>query len=414
VRGIKRAHHIGRRLRQRTDAGSGASAGEPRIGSRWKGLRVTWAITGGLVQTLRGVIGLVARGTPVPSGTRQTPRTVGHGRYRLLSPAGTGGAGKLYVAHDVSLERTVAVKVLRPGHDEAARARLHAEARVAAGLSHHGIAQVLDYGEDIVDGELSPYIVMEYVEGVTLAEILRGGPLPAQRVADLLAQLSDALTAVHAAGVVHRDVKPANVMLTPTGSAVLLDFGVAREADAEPLTLTGTIVGTLNYISPEQAAGEAASPRSDLYSLGMVAYEALTGVRALACETQAATLLAHLSGTVEPLPVDVPPDLRALVEQLVQRDPCKRPADAAQVARRARTADRAAAAGRHLQARSTHPRMVRSKASGRNFRVAPRPRMDLGDRTWRLAEPYGPPQRPHPATKAIGSAPTAEPGGSEV
>jgi serine/threonine protein kinase len=157
-----------------------------------------------------------------------------------------------------------------------------------------------------------------------------------------VAQVAEALTAVHAAGVVHRDVKPSNIMLAASGQAVLLDFGVARRTDAEPLTLTGTIVGTLSYLSPEQAVGEAATPRSDLYSLGVVAHEALTGVRALVRETQAATLLAHLTGEVEPLPVDVdvPAGLRALVEQLVRRDPLERPADAAEVARRARAARR--------------------------------------------------------------------------
>ena len=264
--------------------------------------------------------------------------SVGGGRYRLLAPVGAGGAGTLYVAHDDFLDRTVAVKLLRIRHDAAARARPRAEARIAAQLSHQAIAQVLDYGEETIGGEPSPYLVMQYVEGVTLSELLTGGPLPAARVADLVAQLADALTSVHAAGVVHRDLKPANIMLTDDGRAILLDFGVARQAGAEPLTLTGTIVGTLNYISPEQAAGRAATPRSDLYSLGMVAHEALTGSRALARETQAATLLAHLTGVVEPLPGHVPAQLRTLVEQLVRRDPRQRPADAAAVARRARAA----------------------------------------------------------------------------
>jgi serine/threonine protein kinase len=292
----------------------------------------------GLVRTMLGLVGLVPLRVPMRTVNRRTSCSAGSGRYRLLALVGSGGSGMLHLGHDGSLDRTVAVKLLWPGSDGAARARLRAEAHIAAGLSHPGIARVFDYGEELVEGTLSPYLVMQYVEGVTLREVLREGPLPPARVADLVAQLADALSAVHAAGVVHRDVKPANVMVTPAGKAVLLDFGVARRPDAEPLTLTGTIVGTLNYISPEQAAGEAATPRSDLYSLGMVAYEALTGARALARETQAATLLEHLTGVVQPLPVEVPADLRALVEQLVRHDPLERPADAAAVARRAREA----------------------------------------------------------------------------
>jgi len=295
-----------------------------------------WAVARGLVRAMLAVLRLAPLRVSVPATGSPANRSVGRGRYRLLAAAGAGGAATLHVAHDDVLDRTVAVKLLRFGYDEAARARLQAEARVAAGLSHPALAHVLDYGEEVVDGEPSPYLVMEYVHGVTLCDVLRDGPLPAEQVADLVAQLADALTAVHAAGVVHRDVKPANIMLTPAGQAVLLDFGVARRVDAEPLTQTGTIVGTLSYLSPEQAAGEAATPLSDLYSLGMVAYEALTGNRAVVRETQAATLLAHLTGVVEPLPIDVPAGLRTLVEQLVRRDPQERPADAAVVARLAR------------------------------------------------------------------------------
>lgn len=255
-----------------------------------------------------------------------------------MEQIGAGGAGRAFRAHDLLLNRTVAVKLLRPGHDEVARARLRAEARIAANLSAPGIARVLDFGEEDVDGEPAPYLVMEYVPGTTLRDLLRAGPLPPRRAADFLAQTADALASAHAAGVVHRDVKPGNIMITPEGTAVLLDFGIAQPADYEPLTATGMIVGTVDYISPEQATGQRATPRSDIYALGVVAYEALTGQKPLTRDTQAATLLAHTTTEMPMLPVTLPEALRSLVAQMVRRDPAERPGDAAEVAIRARAA----------------------------------------------------------------------------
>lgn len=254
------------------------------------------------------------------------------GRYALLDPIGAGATSRVFRARDRLLERTVAVKVLRPCDDEVAAARLRDEAVIASGLNHPGIARVFDYGEAEVEGELRPYLTMELVEGMTLRQALRGGPLPPDHVLDLIAQVASALAHAHDAGVVHRDVKPGNIMLTPDGRAVLLDFGIARRAGIEPLTLTGMIVGTVDYLSAEQASGRSATPLSDLYSLGCVAYEALTGTRPFKRDTLAETLAAHASSEAPPLPDDIPPGVRALVEQLVRRDPAERPADAATVA----------------------------------------------------------------------------------
>ncbi|HEY0888002.1 MAG TPA: serine/threonine-protein kinase [Nocardioides sp.] len=259
-------------------------------------------------------------------------------RYVLGEQLGSGGTGTVHRAHDLVLERDVAIKRLRPGTDESARARLRAEARLCGSVSHPGIAQVYDYGEESgVDGEVTPYLVMELVEGVPLRQVLRSsGPLPPERTMAIVAQLADALAVAHAAGIVHRDVKPGNILLRPDGAAVLVDFGIARSHDLEPLTLTGTIIGTVDYISPEQAAGEGATARSDLYSLGMVAYECLTGERPLRRETQVGTLLAHLNEDAPPLPDTVPAPVRSLVQALVSRDPAARPADAATTAALAR------------------------------------------------------------------------------
>jgi serine/threonine-protein kinase len=259
-------------------------------------------------------------------------------RYELRGLIGTGGSGSVHLAHDRLLRRDVAIKVLRPGHDDVARARLRAEARTAAALTHPGIARLLDLGEDETEEGPAPYLVMEYVEGRTLREVLRAGDrLSTVQMLRVLAEVADALAAVHGAGIVHRDLKPSNIMLTPSGRVVLLDFGIARHHDDDPLTLTGTIVGTVDYISPEQASGASASPASDLYALGMVAYECLTGLRPLSRDTIVSTLMAHASVAVPPLPPTVATaGVRDLVRSMTALDPADRPPNAATVAAHAR------------------------------------------------------------------------------
>lgn len=259
------------------------------------------------------------------------------GRYELLRLLGTGGSGAVFLAHDLVLHREVAVKLLRPGQDEVAYQRLNQEARLAASLAHPGVARLLDVGEDETTLGGAPYLVMEYVDGRTLGDLLRSGErLGIEQVMSLLAQVAEAVAAVHAAGIVHRDLKPGNIMLAASGRAVLLDFGIARHHSGEPLTLTGTIVGTVDYISPEQASGASATTASDLYALGTVAYECLTGLRPLHRDTQVSTLMAHATTPLPPMPATIPVGIRELVEAMVALDPAQRPPSAAAVAARAR------------------------------------------------------------------------------
>ncbi len=263
------------------------------------------------------------------------------GRYTLEDVLGSGGTGTVHRAWDTVLDRPVALKLLRTGvaDDDVHRARLRAEAQLAGALHHPAIAQIYDYGEAPGTGaadEPTPYIVMQFIDGVPLSAVLKERRrLPADVVMSVVAQVADALQVAHERGIVHRDLKPGNILLSPDGRPVLVDFGIARSADLEPLTMTGTIVGTVDYISPEQTSGGSATPLSDLYSLGMVAYEALSGRRPFRRESQVATALAHLHDEVPPLEDDVPPAVRDLVLRMVAKDPGSRPQTAAEVAQRA-------------------------------------------------------------------------------
>jgi serine/threonine-protein kinase len=261
-----------------------------------------------------------------------------NGRYELGDVIGSGGMGAVYRAFDTRLGRTVAVKALRGGAlaDELARARMRSEARLASTVHHPGVAQIYDYDDSSTTHGGMAFIVMELVEGRSLAQVLREeGRLPVDQVMSVVQQVADALAAAHAAGVVHRDLKPANIMLTDAGRAVLVDFGIASSAGSEPLTETGALIGTADYLSPEQAAGRAASPRSDLYSLGVVAYQCLTGTSPFRREHHVATALAHLQDDLPPLGESVPQDVRELVGDLAEKNPVDRPTAAAEVARRA-------------------------------------------------------------------------------
>ncbi|MGY2704662.1 serine/threonine-protein kinase [Nocardioides sp. HB32] len=254
------------------------------------------------------------------------------GRYQLTERIGSGGMGTVYRAHDTRLDRPVAVKVLRTTDDEVHRARLRAEARFAGGLQHPGIVRVYDYGEEEGPAGTTPYIVMQLVEGIPLT-----APLPPGRVAHLLVGIGQALAAAHAAGVVHRDLKPSNILLTSDGRPVLVDFGVARSDTAEPLTETGFVVGTAEYLSPEQVEGAPATPASDVYALGVVAHQCLTGSSPFQRETPVATALAHLRDDPPELPSGVPAGLRTLLRAMLSRTPEERPT-AAEVAARAAVA----------------------------------------------------------------------------
>jgi serine/threonine-protein kinase len=263
------------------------------------------------------------------------------GRYTLDGILGSGGTGTVRRACDRVLDRPVALKMLRSGagDDPLHRARLRAEAQLAGALHHPGIAEIYDYGEAAPpqgDGPPTPYIAMQFVDGEPLDSLLkRRRRLPADEVMTIVAQVAEALQLAHEAGIVHRDLKPGNVLLTPEGRPVLVDFGIARSNGLEPLTLTGTIVGTVDYISPEQTTGGSATPLSDVYSLGMVAYEALSGQRPFRRDSQVATALAHLHDDLPPLPDDVPPAVAALVLEMAARDPAERPPSAGEVSARA-------------------------------------------------------------------------------
>ena len=247
-------------------------------------------------------------------------------RYVLHEVIGAGGMGRVHRAHDLRLDREVAVKLLRGDQvsDEVARARLRAEARIAGSLHHPGIAQVHDYDEDHASEHQDPFIVMQHVAGTSLAALLRErGTLEPAEVADLVAGVAEALDVAHRHGVVHRDLKPANIIVTPEGRPVVVDFGIASSPSREPLTATGAILGTAEYLSPEQARGRPALPASDVYALGLVAYHCLTGTSPFRRETTVATALAQVG---EPLPpLDLAPDgLGDLVHAMTLKDPEER------------------------------------------------------------------------------------------
>ncbi|MEW2356056.1 protein kinase [Spirillospora sp. NPDC029432] len=256
-------------------------------------------------------------------------------RYRLVERLATGGMGEVWRAADQALARAVAVKLLRPElvSDASACARFRAEAQFAAALKHDGIAQVYDVG--VQDGR--SYLVMELVEGEPLAEIIaRAGALPPAAVLDLLAQAGRALAAAHDAGIVHRDIKPANLMVTGAGTVKITDFGIARRLRAAvSQTQTGMVMGTAHYISPEQASGQDLTPSADLYSLGVVAYECLTGHVPFDGDTPVAVALRHVREVPAPLPERVPAPVRDLVYELLGKLPGDRPAGADATADRA-------------------------------------------------------------------------------
>jgi serine/threonine-protein kinase len=199
------------------------------------------------------------------------------GRYRLEAEIATGGMGEVWRGRDTVLGRPVAVKLMRAefAGDPDTLARFRGEARHSAALSHPGIAHVYDYGED--GPNRSPFIVMELVNGPSLTELLASGPLEPPRVMDVVAQAATALAAAHSAGLVHRDIKPGNILLAPGNIVKITDFGIAYAAGSAPLTRTGALIGTPAYLAPERIAGSPGSPASDLYALGVVAYECLAG-----------------------------------------------------------------------------------------------------------------------------------------
>ena len=262
----------------------------------------------------------------------------GGDRYQLLSRIATGGMGEVWRAEDTVLDREVAVKILKREYadDPTFHRRFRAEARHAAGLNHPNIASVFDVGElDEEDGSgvHRPFLVMELVPGEPLSELLRDGrPMPPERAADIVAQVADGLAAAHAMGIVHRDVKPANLLVAQDGTVKVTDFGIARAADGAAVTQTGQIIGTPHYISPEQAEGASATPASDIYALGVVLYECLAGQRPFRRDTPIQVALAHVREPVPALGEDVPAWLRAVVDRTLAKRPDDRYASGGELA----------------------------------------------------------------------------------
>jgi len=253
------------------------------------------------------------------------------GRYHLDEPIGTGGFSQVWCATDTVMSRPVAVKLLRPGYAQQpeALARFRAEARHAAVLWHENIAHIYDYDEP-ADG-LQPYLVMELVDGPSLACVLARGPLDARRTMGIIAQTATGLQAAHAIGLIHRDIKPGNLLLASSGTVKITDFGISHAIGSVSVTATGIVMGTAGYLAPERIAGAQATPASDLYALGIVAYECLAG----APPFEGAPLdvaCAHREQSVPPLPASVPATVSALVMQLVAKEPAWRPSSGAEVA----------------------------------------------------------------------------------
>ncbi len=246
------------------------------------------------------------------------------GRYRLVRRCGIGGMGEVWEAEDTVLERRVAVKLVTGDqrHDPAVLARFEREARTGARLVHPNLATVYDYGE----ADEGAYLVMELLAGETLAERLHRGPLPATEAAAVVAEAAEALAVAHAAGVTHRDVKPSNLMLTGDGTKVM-DFGIAS-GEGEPLTATGLVIGTADYLAPERARGQTSGPAADVYALGAVLVEAITGAsRAFRGETPADVARAQVHAEppdLRPM-ADVPTHIADAAAATLAKDPSARP-----------------------------------------------------------------------------------------
>jgi eukaryotic-like serine/threonine-protein kinase len=280
-------------------------------------------------------------------------------RYRLDAFLASGGMGEVWRATDVVLGRRVAVKLLLPAMltDPGFAARFRAEARILAAFRHPNVVDVYDFGESTFDGRPAAYLVMAYVDGEPLSHrIATAGRLPVTDTLSVMAQAADALHAAHAGGVVHRDVKPGNLLVQEDGTVVLVDFGVARSAAITAITAADAVPGTVLYMAPEQVSGQAVSPATDIYALGAVGYQCLAGVPPFNGEAPMEIALRHLNDEVPPLPADLPEPARTLVMRSLAKDPADRYASAAALAAAARAA--AAAVGGRVPGAATTTRLA--------------------------------------------------------
>jgi Serine/threonine protein kinase len=259
-----------------------------------------------------------------------TPLAAGQkiaGRYLLERRIAVGGMGEVWEASDSRLGRSVAVKVLRPelSDDPEFLHRFRIEARTVASLDHPGIAAVHDYGEDEgPNGKPTAYLVMELVRGEPLSSLIARGPIPADETLRIVEEAAWALNAAHERGFVHRDVKPGNILVRTDGTIKLTDFGIAKAADAVPVTRSGMVMGTAHYIAPEQASGSEAGPAGDVYSLGIVGYECLAGHRPFRADSAVAVAMMQVRNEPPPLPPTVPKPARDLIEAALVKDPSRR------------------------------------------------------------------------------------------
>ena len=319
--------------------------------------------------------------------------------------------GDVWRGIDDVLGRTVAVKILLPALlDEPGFAeRFRGEARTMATINHPGVVDVYDYGSD----QEIAFLVMEYVEGDALSRTLsRVGRLTPARTMALVAQAADALQAAHANGIVHRDVKPGNLLVRPNGTLVLTDFGIARSALVGQLTVAGSVLGTASYISPEQASGAVATPASDVYALGVVAYQCLSGHRPFDGSTPIEIAMKHVRETPRPLPGDIPPSVRAIVDRALAKDPAARWPSASAMAAVARQAAASLAHTAHQPA--GQPARAAGPVSPAAARApmypssgAPMPGSPIAGSA---RPPYPPTPRPVSGARGAASVPSGPPG----
>src|SRR6266516_260630 len=292
----------------------------------------------------------IARQTSHPGGSATVPGRPGSaavgsnavmpslpllaGRYRLESQIAAGGVGEVWRGEDTLLTRPVAIKLLRAEYaaQPETLVRFRAEARHAGALSHPAICRVFDYGDPVPPNPA--FLVMELVDGPSLAAILIIGPLGAAQTMDVVAQVASGLQAAHASALVHRDIKPANLLISRDGQVKITDFGIAHVAGSVPVTQTGIVMGTPAYLAPERVRGASATPATDLYSLGVVAYECLAGTAPFTGKPLEVAA-AHRDLPLPPFPHAVPAEVAQLVAELTAKDPAARPASAREVATRA-------------------------------------------------------------------------------
>jgi serine/threonine-protein kinase len=321
-----------------------------------------------------------------------------NGRYELEQKIGEGGMARVYRGRDLRLNRRIAVKVLHSHHaaDAGFLRRFHHEAQAAANLHHPSVVDVYDVGQD---GDIH-YIVMEFVEGSDLKTlILRGGALPIEQALTIAADAADGLEAAHRLGLIHRDIKPQNIIIGPDGIVKLTDFGIAKSNLSTAMTETGVTFGTADYISPEQARGLTVSPRSDVYSLGVTLYEMLTGRLPFSGDSSIAVAMQHVSAD-PPLPrmynPRITPQLEALVLAAMAKEPAERPASAREFARLLRTY-RTSGEQETMAVRAPAPRAPVTAPP------APTPRA-----------PAPAPRTPLPAPRTTAAAPAMGGGGREI